>query len=124
MRTKNISYHTRLESDNRIKVVGGSFMGAIDADTVERLTRNFFTVTVKSSGRAVFVDNQNREVSLYLSVDPESTNIGALAVKKYHTEKERADSKAAEQQARKEREIEKLMNGLTHAEIVKRLKGP
>ena len=123
MRASNIGYHTRLISNNNTKVVGGSFSGAIDADTVERLTRSNFTVTVKPSGRAVFIDREGREVSLYLSVDPESTSIGALAVKNYHTEKQRADREASERRAKEKHEIEELMNDLPHAEIVKRLKG-
>lgn len=122
MRASNIGYHTRLISNNNTKVVGGSFGGAIDADTVERLTRNHFTVTVKPGGRTVFVDREGREVSLYLSVDPESTSVGALALQNYRTEKRRADLEASEQRAKEEREIEELMAGLSHAEIVERLK--
>ena len=122
MRASNIGYHTRLLSNNSTKVVGGSFGGAIDADTVERLTRSHFTVIVKPSGRAVFVDREGREVSLYLSVDPESTSIGALALQNYHIEKQRTDREASEQRAKEEREIEELMHGLPHSEIMKRLK--
>ena len=122
MRASNIGYHTRLISNNNTKVVGGSFGGAIDADTVERLTRSQFTVIVKHSGRAVFVDREGREVSLYLSVDPESTSVGALALQNYRTEKRRADLEASEQRAKEGREIEELMAGLSHAEIVERLK--
>lgn len=123
MTYKNIGYHTRLIGNNSRKLVGGSFGGAIDMETVERLTRSDFTVIVKPSGRAVFVDKQYREVSLYLSVDPESTSIGKAAIENYRAEKLRAAQEAAKRQAEEECEIEGLMYNLSHDEIVKRLKG-
>ena len=76
--SKNIGYHTRLYTDNTRKIVGGSFGGQIDAETVERLVNLHFEVFVKPSGRAVFVDQQGREVHLYLSVDPENTEKGKM----------------------------------------------
>lgn len=72
----SIGYHTRLDSDNTTKVVGGSFGGAIDMETVERLVRAHFRVAAKSSGRLVFVDRSDREVTLYLRVAPEVTAAG------------------------------------------------
>ena len=93
---KNIGYHTRLYSDNTVKVVGGSFGGRIDMETVERLTR-LFTVIVKPSGTAVFVDKNGREVRLYLSVDPDTTEIGKQALKDYRLEKERRDNEEREE---------------------------
>ena len=62
---KSISYHTRQVGTDR-KVVGGSFGGNIDTETVDRLVNAHFTVKVKPSGHAVFVDKQEREVGLYL----------------------------------------------------------
>lgn len=77
----NIGYHTRLYGDNTTKVVGGSFGGAIDMQTVERLVRAHFTVTVKPSGATVFVDKQGREVRLYFSIDPGTTTAGQAALR-------------------------------------------
>lgn len=88
----NIGYHTRLYSDHRVKVCGGSFGGAINAETVERIVSAMFTVTVKPSGTAVFVDKQGREVRLYLSVDPDTTEAGKQAMKAYWQERHRRDA--------------------------------
>lgn len=83
---KNIGYHTRLDNANSCKVTGGSFGGAVDQETVERLVNHHFSVRIKPSGRAVFVDKQDREVSLYITVDPLSTEKGKQALKEHKTE--------------------------------------
>lgn len=77
----SIGYHTRLDSNNTVRVTGGSFGGGINQETVERLVNAHFQVKILSSGRGVFVDRQGREVSLYLSVDPLSTEAGQIAQK-------------------------------------------
>jgi hypothetical protein len=118
---KNIGFHTRLCSDNTRKIVGGSFGGSLDMETVERLSR-LFSVTVKPSGRAVFVDSQGREVTLYLSVDPDFTSIGKAAIKSHREKREAAEREAAEREEREAAEISRLMENLTHAEIVEKLK--
>ncbi|QBQ74447.1 hypothetical protein BcepSauron_067 [Burkholderia phage BcepSauron] len=120
---RNISYHTRLYSDNTRKVVGGSFGGAIDADTVNRLVQSHFTVVVKNSGTPVFVDREGREVTLYLSVDPRSTEKGARALKEWRAELARQVAEDERRQADEQAEIDRLMSGLSHAEIVRRLRG-
>lgn len=120
MQSKNIGYHTRLYSDHNVKVVGGSFGGQVDQETIERLTR-LFTVVIKPSGTPVFVDREGREVRLYITVDPASTNIGKKAVLEYN-EKRRAESAKALETAQEE-EINSLMQGMSHEEILRRLKG-
>ena len=80
MTTKNIGYHTRLISDNTVKVVGGSFGGRFDIETANRLVKSHFSVAVKQSGRAVFVDKRGREVSLYFTVDAGETDAGKKAL--------------------------------------------
>ena len=77
MKTKNIGYHTRLINNNASKVCGGSFGGALDLETANRLVNTHFNVIVKTSGTPVFVDREGREVSLYMSVDP-SLTIGSV----------------------------------------------
>ncbi|QGH45024.1 hypothetical protein [Bacteriophage Phobos] len=77
----NIGYHTRSDGNNTVKLTGGSFGGAVDQATIERLVRAHFTVRVKPSGRAVFVDREGRDVSLYLTVDPDSTEAGKAALR-------------------------------------------
>lgn len=96
---KNIGYHPRLDSDNRVKVVGGSFGGTIDMETVERLVKAHFTVIVKPSGRPVFVDKQGREVSLYISVDPAGTEAGRVALLDYWAERNRLEEAEREERA-------------------------
>lgn len=114
----NIGYHTRLYSNNAVKVVGGSFGGQIDMETVERLVKAHFSVKIKPSGSGVFVDKEGREVSLYLSVDPLKTTTGKAAKTEY------CKRKVAEYEAEaaKEREIEELMLSLSADEILEKLR--
>ena len=116
--SKNIGYHTRLCSDNSVKVVGGSFGGRIDDDTVNRLVNAHLTVIIKPSGRGVFVDRESREVSLYLSIDPLETEAGRKAL----------DADKVRRQAlqlvedEKVSEIEDLMSSMSPEEILERLR--
>lgn len=97
---KNIGYHTRLDGKNSVKVTGGSFGGSLDVETANRLVRSHFTVIVKPSGRPVFVDRGGREVSLYISVDPEITDKGIEAMSAYRkAENERRRLYAAAEEA-------------------------
>lgn len=121
MASKNIGYHTRLYSDNTRKIVGGSFGGAIDQETVERLVKSQFEVVVKPSGTAVFVDREGREVRLYLSVDADTTEKGAKALAAWRAERTKQEREAEERREREEAEIDDLTSGLSHEEIVRRL---
>lgn len=120
---KNVGYHTRLDGNNTVKVVGGSFGGAISMETVNRLVRSHFTVVVKNSGRPVFVDKQMREVNLYLNVDAGSTEKGAEALKEWRAERVKQLAEEEAQEERNQEEIDHLMEGLSHEEIVRRLRG-
>lgn len=123
MTSKNIGYHTRLWANHTVKVCGGSFGGSIDNETVERLVKSHFTVTVKPSGNAVFVDKECREVSLYLSVDAGATEAGKAALKAWNEANRKIWAEQEEQERFAQLEIESLMDGLSHEEIVRRLKG-
>ncbi|ASD51896.1 hypothetical protein JT318_gp11 [Pseudomonas phage PspYZU01] len=113
MTSRNICYHTRSYANNATKLTGGTFGGAIDADTVERLTKAWFTVRVKPSGRAVFVDRQGREVSLYLSVDPADTEAGKAALRAHGLE---AQANAAREEERR-RELDDELADLSTDEL-------
>lgn len=121
--SKDIAYHTRLYSDNTRKIVGGSFGGQIDAETVERLVNSHFEVFVKPNGRAVFLDQDGREVRLYLSVDPDNTEKGKAALAKWQRRRNAELEGNLERMEAEEAEVESLLAGLSHDEIVKRLKG-
>lgn len=117
MTHKNICYHTRLDGRNSVKVVGGTFAGSIDMDTVNRLVKSQFTVKVQPSGRAVFVDKGGRAVSVYITVDPDQTEVGKQALaedRKARDDRERAECEKAAQ-------VEELLSTLSHDEIIKRL---
>ena len=114
---KNIGYHTRLYSDNTKKIVGGSFGGSIDQQTVERLVKSHFTVVVKPSGTAVFVDRDGREVSLYFSIDASTTEKGREALVVYRKEKEKSDRLAEESEIERERVLRELTDDLTIEQI-------
>lgn len=120
---KNIGYHTRLYNNNAQKVVGGSFSGSMDMETVERLVNAHFEVVVKTSGTPVFVDHSGREVTLYVSVEARNTKKGEQALKKWREERAKQESIAQAQREREEEEISELMEGLSHEELVRRLKG-
>lgn len=116
MTSKNIGYHTRLTSDGS-KVVGGSFGGSLDMETVNRLVKAHFTVTVKPSGHTVFVDKAGREVRLYFAIDASQTEAGKQALATWRN-KQRQEAEVQEQQAD---EISQLLDSLTPEEIIKRL---
>jgi hypothetical protein len=118
----NIGYHTRLYSDNTRKVVGGSFGGSIDIETVNRLVKSHFSVVVKNSGTPVFVDKEGREVSLYLSVDAGKTEKGNLAMRAWLAEVAKQSVDEANRRERQQEEIDQLLEGLSHEEIVRRLR--
>lgn len=119
--SENIGYHTRLYVDHTVKIVGGSFGGRIDQETVERLTR-LFEVTVKPSGTPVFVDREGREVRLYLTVDAAKTEKGKAALKVWREEEQRLEAIAEAQFEREQEELQAAMRGLTHEEVLRRLK--
>lgn len=118
-----IGWHTRLYSDNTQKISGGSFGGAIDLDTVNRLVDWSFDVVVKPSGQPVLVDWAGREVRLYLSVDVEKTHKGAEAIKNHRLKAAMEQAAIQERLEREKKEISRLMNGLSHEEILRRLRG-
>lgn len=121
MNNKNIGYHTRLADNNSVKIVGGSFGGQVDMDTVNRLVKSHFTVTIKNSGRAVFVDRTGREVSLYITVDPLSTVIGKKTKSKYQEEERKRIIIQQKIDDDNKNKIEELMDGLSMEEIIERL---
>jgi hypothetical protein len=61
-------------------------------------------------------------VRLYLSVDPQMTNKGALALQNYRIEQARLDREREQQAEREQNEVDSLLADLTHEEIVKRLR--
>ena len=113
-----LTYHTRLDADSTTKVSGGTFRGVLDYETVERLVKTNFTVTVKPSGRAVFVDKEGREVALYIKVDAEVTSLGIEAKKVWRAERCRQDAEAKLLQD----EINSAMAELSPEEVIRRLK--
>lgn len=106
---KSIGYHTRSYNNNSVKIVGGSFGGSIDMETVNRLVKSHFTVKVKPSGRAVFVDNKDREVSLYVSIDPSETDAGKLALTEYR----KASAKFEQEEAEKRERIQEILDSMS-----------
>jgi hypothetical protein len=121
--SSNIGYHTRLCQDNTRKITGGSFGGSLDMETANRLVTVHFTVVVKDSGRAVFVDREGREVTLYISVDAGVTTKGIEALLLWRAERRKKQEEERKRLEEEGNEVETLMSHLTHEEIVRRLKG-
>jgi DNA-binding protein YbaB len=114
----SIGYHTRLSGQNTVKVCGGSFGGSIDLETVNRLVRHHFTVKARPSGSLVFVDREGREVSLYISIDPEITEAGKLsrlAFRKALEAKQEIDDRKREQ-------LEDTLSGMSVDEALDKLR--
>lgn len=110
----SIGYHTR---NGSTKIVGGSISGSFDMETVNRLVKHRFTVRVRNSGSLVFVDKEGREVSLYITVDPSSTEAGKIAASAARAERER---RTAEEETKRHR-IEQLLEGMSYDEALRRL---
>lgn len=116
---KSISYHTRANMGDN-KIMGGSFGGSFDLDTVNRMIKyHKYTVIVKPSGSPVFVDRDGREVNIYFHVDPRSTEAGKAALD------QDAQRRLLLQQVEeaKEREVNDLLSNMTNDEILERLRG-
>lgn len=114
---KNIGYHTRLKSDNTVKAAGGTFGGDFGPETAERLVKHHFTVKVRPSGSLTFVDRQGREVSLYMTVDPATTEAGKAAL----AEHRRAQAAAQAVEEEKAQRVQALLDTMSHDEILARL---
>lgn len=112
--SKNIGYHTRLDSNNTVKVTGGSFGGSVDQETIDRLVNAHFSIKIKPSGHAVFVDREGREVNLYLTVDPLKTEKGKQAKAVWNKEQ----SKLYEQEQEKEKIVEDLLSNYSNDELI------
>ncbi len=118
---KNIGYHTRLYGNDSVKLSGGVFGGSIDLETIERLTKYHFKVIIKNSGNAVFVNNNNQEVNLYIKVDPNITTIGKEAKNKYLEEQKKKLIQEEEQENIKKNLINELIDTMSLDEIIKKL---
>lgn len=115
--SKSICYHTRgaMTGD---KVMGGSFTGAFDMDTVNRLIRyHKYQVVIEPSGSPVFVDVKGRKVNIYFSVDPRQTEAGKAAL-----DQDRQTRLVAQAlQEEKERAVDELIANMSIDELLKRL---
>ena len=120
---KNIGWHTRLYKDPKVKCCTGSFSGDIDLETVDRLVKFHFEVSMLPSGRPVFVDKEGREVLLYFTIDPSSTTKGKEVFQEYLKQKRKEEERQEKIEQEQREEIEDLMTGLSHQEIINRLKG-
>lgn len=118
---KNICYHTRLSGKNSVKVCGGTFGGQIDMETVEQLVKSQFTVTIKNSGNAVFIDKEGREVSLYINIDPLSTKVGNEAKAKHNKENSERVERDKKIEEEKMSRLEAIMESMTTEEIIAKL---
>ena len=117
-----IGYHTRLYSDNTKKICGGTFSGSVCMETADRLSK-LFKVTIKPGGTPVFVDSAGREVRLYMSVDPSSTTIGQDALMGWREKRNMQRAKEEERSKKEQDEINQLMEGLSHEDLIRRLRG-
>jgi len=124
MRHQTVCYHTRDSRDNTKKLNGGTFTKASTLDeTINRLASTF-TVEFTATGRAVFVDKQGRAVDLYVSVHPEFTTTGIEAIKAYRVRRDQERAEAAKRAHHEQAELDAALNGLSHAEAIRRLTNP
>lgn len=120
----NIGFHTRLRSDPTQKVIGGSFGGDIDWTTVERFVKaRQYDVRILPSGSATFVDRQGRDVCLYFTIDADRTERGKEVRRIWRMDQRRLEEQRELDEQRRKDELDQAMEGLSHEEIIKRLKG-
>lgn len=115
---KSIGWHTRLRSDLKVKTRGGGFGGQIDIATIDRLVKAHFTVRELPSGTLTFVDKEGRDVNLYISVDPDMTEVGKAAAKAAQALRMTVQQKLDERRA----VLDDLLDGLDIEEAIRRLK--
>ena len=116
---KSIGYHTRKRGEDSSKVTGGSFGGAIDIETINRLVNTHkFKVEIAPTGFATFVDSSGRKVALYLTVDPLSTDIGKVALS-VHREAQRIAQAAEDEKAQ---QVQNLLTNYSNDELLALLK--
>ncbi len=116
---KSIGYHTRLHTNNNVKIVGGTFGGDISLETANRLlSAHGYTVIIKPSGNPVFLDKEGREVSLYFTIDPALTEIGRKAIE----ENNRKQAALRRIEEEKEEEIYNILSSMSNDEILKLLR--
>lgn len=119
---KATCYHSRLFAHHPTKVVGGSITADSLDDAADYLVSQH-TVTVKPSGRAIFVDREGREVNLYLSIEPAETAKGQAALRADREERELAERIRAEHEAAQQLELAELLRAIDTEEAIRRLKG-
>lgn len=118
-----VGYHTRAYLDTTQKISGGFFRGGLDAKTIGNLINAYFDVKIMSGGRAVFVDKNGRPVFLYITVDPSMTAKGKELIAANQAAQRSLAQALQAQEIREREELEDVMQGLSHAEIIKRLRG-
>jgi hypothetical protein len=123
MSSKNIGWKTYSARTGEL-LDWGLFGGALDMTTANRLVSNHgIKVRVKRTGFNVFVDKHDREVHLLFNIDPRSTSAGIEANKQHAEEQRQREAESVRLFEEQMREISNLMDGLTNAEIIRRLKG-
>lgn len=113
----SIGYQLREYGNDSNKLVGGSFGGSIDLETIDRLVGAHLDVITLPSGNLCFADKQGRKVTLKINVDPIFTAKGKA-------EQAANDAKLAQAYAKAEELEQKandLMRGLSWEEIIRKL---
>ena len=117
---KPTCFHLRRVSDN-VKVVGGTVpKSCATLDEAAEWLSEGAPVVVSNTGSVQFTYGST-PVYAYLSVDPSETDIVKEALRQWRVDKRNREDAEAERNADFEREIEDLMDGLSHEEIVRRL---
>lgn len=116
-----IGFQTRLVQDGKL-VTAGTFGGNLSIGTANRLVKGHnFTVVVKPSGTPVFVDRAGREVRLFFRIRPEDTEVGKCALMLWRDEQRKLAREKEEREEEERDELERLLEGLSHEEAVRRL---
>lgn len=114
---KSIGYQLREYGNDNNKLVGGSFGGGIDLETIDRLVNAHLDVITLPSGNLCFVDKQGRKVTLKINVDPIFTAKGKAVQTANAAELMQSCAKAQDLQQK----VDDLMQGLSWEEIIRKL---
>jgi hypothetical protein len=116
----SFAYHVCLRDDTSRKTAGGAAScsgdGWPDVTAIDRFVNKTFTVRKSRAGRLTFVDKADREVLVYVAVDPLHTQLGRAAHYMY--------ARQQQEEAAWRLQLDQLLTEMPAKEAVRRLSNP
>jgi hypothetical protein len=112
-------YHTRCYRSGS-KLSGGTIHADNYQDAIEKISR-MFQVAMTPTGNLYYIDKQNRDVYLYISIHPEYTINGIEQVKSIRAERTKRQQIAYTEEERKRVQLESILDGISIDEAIEKL---